>query len=164
MCIRDKAVRQVLAAIALRLPPPDRTNAVVIGPSPCQLAGSLPAGDPEQWARVVLGGEPGQGQGSQEEPEVPQGHVVEPWDEQEVHDDADEPRGDDWPAEAWVDGDDHAGDGLDDSDGVHELVWGEGQWVGQHRGQIPVSYTHLRAHETVLDLVCRLLLEKKKKK
>ena len=28
----------------------------------------------------------------------------------------------------------------------------------------PVSYTHLRAHETVLDLVCRLLLEKKKHK
>ena len=28
--------------------------------------------------------------------------------------------------------------------------------------QEPVSYTHLRAHETVLDLVCRLLLEKKK--
>ena len=28
---------------------------------------------------------------------------------------------------------------------------------------VPVSYTHLRAHETVLDLVCRLLLEKKKK-
>jgi len=26
---------------------------------------------------------------------------------------------------------------------------------------IAVSYTHLRAHETVLDLVCRLLLEKK---
>ena len=24
-----------------------------------------------------------------------------------------------------------------------------------------VSYTHLRAHETVLDLVCRLLLDKK---
>ena len=29
---------------------------------------------------------------------------------------------------------------------------------------ISVSYTHLRAHETVLDLVCRLLLEKKKTK
>ena len=29
-------------------------------------------------------------------------------------------------------------------------------------GHRPVSYTHLRAHETVLDLVCRLLLEKKK--
>ena len=28
---------------------------------------------------------------------------------------------------------------------------------------IAVSYTHLRAHETVLDIVCRLLLEKKKK-
>ena len=27
----------------------------------------------------------------------------------------------------------------------------------------PVSYTHLRAHETRHDLVCRLLLEKKKK-
>ena len=25
----------------------------------------------------------------------------------------------------------------------------------------PVSYTHLRAHETVLDLVCRLLLDNK---
>ena len=43
--------------------------------------------------------------------------------------------------------------------------------VGRHRGaglggghdeREPVSYTHLRAHETVLDLVCRLLLEKKK--
>ena len=30
------------------------------------------------------------------------------------------------------------------------------------RSEVPVSYTHLRAHETVLDLVCRLLLEKKK--
>ena len=33
------------------------------------------------------------------------------------------------------------------------------------RGQVrmqPVSSTHLRAHETVLDLVCRLLLEKTK--
>ena len=29
-------------------------------------------------------------------------------------------------------------------------------------GVTAVSYTHLRAHETVLDLVCRLLLEKKK--
>ena len=29
---------------------------------------------------------------------------------------------------------------------------------------VPVSYTHLRAHETVLDLVCSLLLETKKYK
>ena len=29
---------------------------------------------------------------------------------------------------------------------------------------VPVSYTHLRAHETDSYLVCRLLLEKKKKK
>ena len=35
---------------------------------------------------------------------------------------------------------------------------------GQHINKTDsaaVSYTHLRAHETVLDLVCRLLLEKK---
>ena len=31
------------------------------------------------------------------------------------------------------------------------------------QGINPVSYTHLRAHETVLDIVCRLLLEKKTK-
>ena len=31
-------------------------------------------------------------------------------------------------------------------------------------GSYPVSYTHLRAHETRHDLVCRLLLEKKKRK
>eukprot|EP00658_Telonema_sp_P-2_P065376 TRINITY_DN54629_c0_g1_i3.p1 TRINITY_DN54629_c0_g1~~TRINITY_DN54629_c0_g1_i3.p1 ORF type:complete len:185 (+),score=47.69 TRINITY_DN54629_c0_g1_i3:3-557(+) len=30
-------------------------------------------------------------------------------------------------------------------------------------GLVPVSYTHLRAHETPEHLVCRLLLEKKKK-
>ena len=30
--------------------------------------------------------------------------------------------------------------------------------------RVTVSYTHLRAHETVLDLVCRLLLEKKKQR
>ena len=34
--------------------------------------------------------------------------------------------------------------------------------TGQVVDITPVSYTHLRAHETVLDLVCRLLLEKKK--
>ena len=32
----------------------------------------------------------------------------------------------------------------------------------QHGLSVPVSYTHLRAHETKANLVCRLLLEKKK--
>src|SRR5665811_586374 len=32
-----------------------------------------------------------------------------------------------------------------------------------HNNAAELAYTHLRAHETVLDLVCRLLLEKKKK-
>ena len=39
---------------------------------------------------------------------------------------------------------------------------GRGESSGYGRTSGPVSYTHLRAHETVLDLVCRLLLEKKK--
>eukprot|EP00658_Telonema_sp_P-2_P072288 TRINITY_DN61444_c0_g1_i1.p1 TRINITY_DN61444_c0_g1~~TRINITY_DN61444_c0_g1_i1.p1 ORF type:complete len:162 (+),score=75.32 TRINITY_DN61444_c0_g1_i1:199-684(+) len=34
----------------------------------------------------------------------------------------------------------------------------------QHQYPPPVSYTHLRAHETPEHLVCRLLLEKKKKR
>src|SRR5678816_3449204 len=34
------------------------------------------------------------------------------------------------------------------------------KWMFKHMG--PVSYTHLRAHETPEHLVCRLLLEKKK--
>ena len=35
--------------------------------------------------------------------------------------------------------------------------------IAHNCGLDAVSYTHLRAHETVLDLVCRLLLEKKTK-
>ena len=53
--------------------------------------------------------------------------------------------------------------GAGDHREVYDLL------VRRHRGHgsvvlaLPesVSYTHLRAHETVLDLVCRLLLEKK---
>ena len=36
-----------------------------------------------------------------------------------------------------------------------------GSLSGAARSLGAVSYTHLRAHETVLALVCRLLLEKK---
>ena len=46
-----------------------------------------------------------------------------------------------------------------------DLKIGEGYFAGVAGGYLlvdAVSYTHLRAHETVLDLVCRLLLEKKK--
>eukprot|EP00658_Telonema_sp_P-2_P080217 TRINITY_DN793_c0_g1_i4.p1 TRINITY_DN793_c0_g1~~TRINITY_DN793_c0_g1_i4.p1 ORF type:complete len:158 (-),score=45.22 TRINITY_DN793_c0_g1_i4:55-528(-) len=46
--------------------------------------------------------------------------------------------------------------GEDEEDGVAELI------LGKHL--LAVSYTHLRAHETPEHLVCRLLLEKKKKK
>ena len=36
-----------------------------------------------------------------------------------------------------------------------------GRYYDSRSTRRAVSYTHLRAHETVLDLVCRLLLEKK---
>ena len=40
----------------------------------------------------------------------------------------------------------------------------EAYWnIGKSIIEEPVSYTHLRAHETGRNLVCRLLLEKKKK-
>src|SRR5678816_3589722 len=42
--------------------------------------------------------------------------------------------------------------------GEEMIVWGG----GDQRSGNPVSYTHLRAHETPEHLVCRLLLEKKK--
>ena len=44
-----------------------------------------------------------------------------------------------------------------DPGAVEDVIFGCVDTIGG-----PVSYTHLRAHETVLDLVCRLLLEKKK--
>ena len=36
-------------------------------------------------------------------------------------------------------------------------------WLETPRNAEPVSYTHLRAHETRGNIVCRLLLEKKKR-
>ena len=62
---------------------------------------------------------------------------------------------------------------IRDSNKTHEVATGIGLPVRiietdgnelvvvQRTDLDPVSYTHLRAHETVLDLVCRLLLEKK---
>ncbi len=48
---------------------------------------------------------------------------------------------------------------------VPAMVMAKSQAKPENTGRVTldtVSYTHLRAHETVLDLVCRLLLEKKK--
>ena len=61
---------------------------------------------------------------------------------------------------------DRLGRSLDGAHGDADVLVGVvgviGRWRGRWRGHRAVSYTHLRAHETVLDLVCRLLLEKKK--
>ena len=56
------------------------------------------------------------------------------------------------------------GYGFDNTSGSVKLEDNSGTVVRlvNYVDSIPVSYTHLRAHETVLDLVCRLLLEKKK--
>ena len=58
------------------------------------------------------------------------------------------------------------GPGKFDEDGEKrmpiELKIGQKVLYKKWGGNEAVSYTHLRAHETVLDLVCRLLLEKKK--
>ena len=51
-------------------------------------------------------------------------------------------------------------DGRSSGHGVLEFLMRVS--VTGHVRVAAVSYTHLRAHETVLDLVCRLLLEKKK--
>ena len=51
--------------------------------------------------------------------------------------------------------------------GLKNIGMGCGSWavkMEQHAGGKPGPYTHLRAHETDCYLVCRLLLEKKKKK
>ena len=42
------------------------------------------------------------------------------------------------------------------------VLMATGQRVFAMIGFVAVSYTHLRAHETVLELVCRLLLDKNK--
>ena len=56
----------------------------------------------------------------------------------------------------------HVGDGVDVVAFVEQdRREGAAQRVRRY-SRHAVSYTHLRAHETVLDLVCRLLLEKKK--
>ena len=60
-------------------------------------------------------------------------------------------------------------DSVNHADAIAGIVEGVVEPVvldaGQAKDRVdtlgPVSYTHLRAHETVLDLVCRLLLEKK---
>ena len=51
---------------------------------------------------------------------------------------------------------------YESSNNIITLPEGKLAVVQKLDGYIAVSYTHLRAHETVLDLVCRLLLEKKK--
>ena len=57
---------------------------------------------------------------------------------------------------------------LTSDDAIHIVAVGQAPSRGLRRGVVvnisAVSYTHLRAHETVLDIVCRLLLEKKKPK
>ena len=47
-------------------------------------------------------------------------------------------------------------------DNESDLLWINDGAQAPNRKSTAVSYTHLRAHETGRNLVCRLLLEKKK--
>eukprot|EP00658_Telonema_sp_P-2_P040689 TRINITY_DN29093_c0_g1_i1.p1 TRINITY_DN29093_c0_g1~~TRINITY_DN29093_c0_g1_i1.p1 ORF type:complete len:112 (-),score=17.05 TRINITY_DN29093_c0_g1_i1:21-356(-) len=61
-----------------------------------------------------------------------------------------------WPLRAWC---------LSRVPGRRDGITNRSDMVSFHSpysALIPVSYTHLRAHETPEHLVCRLLLEKKK--
>ena len=56
---------------------------------------------------------------------------------------------------------------VDDFGGVNVIFYDDRNTSSDSSGvflarSTTVSYTHLRAHETVLDIVCRLLLDKKK--
>ena len=51
--------------------------------------------------------------------------------------------------------------GLDATQTIYDAGF-DAAWEADLFGVRPVSYTHLRAHETVLYIVCSLLLEKKK--
>eukprot|EP00831_Metopus_contortus_P018125 TRINITY_DN17716_c0_g1_i3.p2 TRINITY_DN17716_c0_g1~~TRINITY_DN17716_c0_g1_i3.p2 ORF type:complete len:109 (-),score=23.17 TRINITY_DN17716_c0_g1_i3:5-331(-) len=51
-----------------------------------------------------------------------------------------------------------------DGNWTNDQLEGNALFFTPEKGWIAVSYTHLRAHETSLHLVCRLLLEKKKNK
>ena len=51
---------------------------------------------------------------------------------------------------------------LTDASRLHGIGFALVQVYKDRLALIPVSYTHLRAHETGRNLVCRLLLEKKK--
>src|SRR5450756_690102 len=57
----------------------------------------------------------------------------------------------------------HGGPSAEPEDAQHVIdhAWGVAGLLGaSSMERLPVSYTHLRAHETRHDLVCRLLLEK----
>ena len=53
---------------------------------------------------------------------------------------------------------------ITDIDASPDSTFTDGWICAKVKRHAPVSYTHLRAHETPEHLVCRLLLEKKKKK
>ena len=85
--------------------------------------------------------------------------------EHDLHDGADQRAHAEQALDAWTKGLSLMLDELEDR-GVPVVMIGEVPGYPasfpRERLSVPVSYTHLRAHETVLDIVCRLLLEKKK--
>ena len=85
-------------------------------------AGRWPWGPHAADGAVEGGGQAGQGERPDQQPEVAEGDVVEVGLQQQVDDDAGEPGGDQVATESWPDGDHESGDDLDDADGEHGLV------------------------------------------
>ena len=85
---------------------------------------------------LECGGEPGQGQGGQQQAEVAQGDVVVVAEQQQVADDAGQPGGDQVAADLGPDGHDQPGDDLDDADGQHRARGAAGDQAVDGRCQV----------------------------
>jgi len=77
-----------------------------------------------------------EGQRAEQQAEVAQGDVAVAADEQQVEDDAAQPRGDEQAAEARSEQDDEAGDDLDDTNHVHGGGGAAGDDVVELAGQV----------------------------
>src|SRR5581483_1390517 len=84
------------------------------------------------------GGQSGEREGGDEEPEVTQGDVVVVADQKQVDDDPGQPDGDEIAAEPGAESDDESCDDLDGADDIHHLMCGPRQVVHDVRREIPV--------------------------
>ena len=71
-------------------------------------------------------------------PEIAQGNVEVPWNQQQIHDDAEEPCRHDVSADSWPRGDQHRCRYLHEPDEEHEGVTRDWEHSGNHRSEIAI--------------------------